>query len=128
MKNLSTYSATVLRVGIALVFLWFGWSQLHDTSQWVAYVPQWVSDMTSLSLKTIVYLNGVFEIIFGSALLLGLFTRFVSLLLALHMLDITYIVGLDAIGVRDFGLAVATIAVFLNGADRWTLDTFIKSE
>ena len=126
MDNLKKISPAVLRIGIALVFLWFGWSQIHDAKQWVSFVPQWVSDISSLSLMTIVYLNGIFEIVFGSALLLGFFTRLVAFFLALHMIDITYIVGLDAIGVRDFGLAVAAVVVWMNGADMWSLDGFVE--
>lgn len=128
MNNLKNFSPIVLRVGIALVFLWFGWSQIHDAKQWVGFVPQWVSDISSLSLATIVYLNGVFEILFGSALLLGFFTRFVAFFLALHMIDITYIIGLDAVGVREAGLAVAAVVVWMNGADAWSLDGFVGGE
>ena len=128
MNNLKKIAPTFLRIGIALVFLWFGWSQIHDAKQWIGFVPQWVSDMSSLSLLTIVFLNGVFEIIFGSALLLGFKTRIVGFLLALHMLDISFIVGLNATGVRDFGLTFAAITVWMNGMDAWTLDSFIKEE
>jgi len=65
-----------------------------------------------LSAVTLVHLNGVFEIIFGTALLLGFFTQLSAFLLALHMLDITFTVGFDSIGVRDFGLSIATIVIF----------------
>jgi hypothetical protein len=44
------------------------------------------------------------------------------------MLDITYVVGFDAVGVRDFGLAIATVAIFMFGVDRFSLDYFCKDE
>lgn len=128
MKKLKSYSPVVLRIGIAVVFLWFGINQISDPSQWLDYVPQWVSSLSGLSIPTIVFLNGIFEITFGAALLLGFFTRFVSLILALHMLDIMTIVGLNAIGVRDFGLSIAIIAIFMDGDDFLTLDKFIEKE
>jgi uncharacterized membrane protein YphA (DoxX/SURF4 family) len=121
---MNKYSATVLRIGIALVFLWFGTQQIIDPSVWTSYIPEGIVGIFSLSAVKLVYLNGLFEIIFASALLLGYFTRFSALLLALHMLDITYIVGFDAIGVRDFGLAVATIVIFMQGADKFSLDYY----
>ena len=65
-----------------------------------------------------------FEIIFGTLLLLGIFSRITALLLALHMLHITFTVGYNGIGVRDFGLAMGMIAVFLQGPDVWSLDKF----
>ena len=119
---------SLLRVGIALVFLWFGTDQIIEPNAWVAYIPDWVVSLTSLSAVTVVYINSVFEIFFGMALFLGFFTRFVAFFIMLHMIDITYTVGLDAIGVRDFGLAVAAIVIWLNGADFFTLDTFMKEE
>jgi uncharacterized membrane protein YphA (DoxX/SURF4 family) len=123
---MNKYSATVLRIGIALVFLWFGTQQIIDPSVWTSYIPEGVVDIFSLSALKLVYLNGLFEIIFASALLLGYFTRFSALLLALHMLDITCIVGFDAVGVRDFGLAIATVAIFMHGVDKFSLDYFSK--
>lgn len=120
------YSSSVLRIGLALVFLWFGTQQIIDPSAWVGYIPEGIVGIFSLSALKLVYLNGLFEIVFASALLLGYFTRFSALLLALHMLDITYVVGFDAIGVRDFGLAIATVAIFMNGVDIFSLDYFRK--
>ena len=122
------YSPTVLRIGIALVFLWFGTAQIIDPSGWTSYIPEGIVGIFSLSALKLVYLNGLFEIVFASALLLGYFTRVSALLLALHMIDITYVVGFDAVGVRDFGLAVAAIAVFMNGTDYLSLDYFRKKE
>lgn len=125
MNKLQKFSPQILRIGIALVFVWFGWSQIHDAKEWLGFVPQWVSDISHLSVNTIVYLNGIFEILFGTALLFGFFTRFVAFLLGIHMLDITFIVGLNALGVRDFGLAIATLVVWMNGMDDWGLDRYI---
>lgn len=122
MNKLTYFAPVVLRVGLSLVFLWFGFSQLVDATQWVAYVPDYAVSLSPFSAITLVHLNGFFEIVFGSLLLLGLFTRFTALLLALHMIDITIIVGLDQTGVRDFAISIATIAVFLNGIDWLSLD------
>ena len=116
----------ILRIGISLVFLWFGISQLSDPASWIGYVPDFITQMSHLSVTTIVLINGAFEIIFGSMLLCGFYTRFAALLLALHMLDITFTVGFDAIGVRDFGISIASIAVFLNGMDWFSLDRWKK--
>lgn len=126
MQKISSYSPVVLRIGIALVFLWFGTNQFIDTNAWIGFVPDSIVSLSGLSTATLVHLNGIFEIVFGVALLLGFFTRYAAFLLALHILDITYIVGFDAIGVRDFGLSLATIAIWLHGADFLTLDAYLR--
>ncbi len=125
--KLQKISPTILRIGIALVFIWFGYSQLVDPVSWLDFVPKSVVTMSGMTANTLVFLNGIFEVVFGIALFLGFFTRIVAFLLALHIIDITYIVGFDSIGVRDFGLSIATISIWMNGADQYTLDKFIKS-
>ena len=128
MKNLRLFSPVVLRLSIALVFLWFGINQIADPNQWVAYVPDSVVNFSGLAVTTIVFLNAIFEIILGSALLLGFFTRWTAALLALHIIDIFIIVGMNATGVRDFGIAAATVTIWLNGSDWLSLDRFMRQE
>ena len=124
---LKNFAPAVLRIGIALVFLWFGSQQLIHTDQWLGYIPQMLVALSHLSTATLVHFNGAFEIVFGFALLCGYFTRTSALLLALHILDITLVVGYTSIGVRDFGLSIATIAIFLYGSDYFTIDRKIIS-
>lgn len=119
------YAPTVLRIGIAFVFLWFGLQQLLHTSVWVGLIPPQLVEATGIAAETFVRFNGSFEVVFGICLLLGFFTRIVSLFLALHMLHITFVVGYNAIGVRDFGLSIAAISIFLYGVDSVSLDAWI---
>ncbi len=121
------HAPTILRVAMALLFLWFGISQISDPTSWIGFVPQSIATLTHLSVNTLVMINGTAEIILGTMLLLGLCTRVVAFLLFLHLLDITFTVSLDAIGIRDLGLAIAVFIVFLNGWDYYTLDRYIRS-
>ncbi|MFA6407350.1 MAG: DoxX family protein [Candidatus Paceibacterota bacterium] len=115
-----------LRIGITVVYLWFGLQQLISPLMWVSYIPKSIVALSPVSAQTLVYCNGAFEIVFGLALLFGFFTRVSAFLLAVHMLDITLVVGYNAIGVRDYGIAIATLAVFFFGPDLWSYDTFLK--
>lgn len=123
MKHISSYAPIVLRIGIALVFLWFGFQQLWHPDSWTSFIPNIALSLSGLTAQTLVLLNGSFEVVFSLALIAGFNTQVAALLLALHMFDIAYVVGYDAIGVRDFGLAIATLSVALAGADNWSLDT-----
>ena len=122
---MSKYASIVLRTGIAIVFLWFGFSQISKPVQWTLMVPDYAS-LIPLSTITMIYLNGILEIVFAALLLLGLYTRITSLLLALHLFHIVTIVGYGAVGIRDFALALATLSIFLNGPDEFCIDTINK--
>lgn len=122
---MSKYASIVLRTGIAIVFLWFGFSQINNPAQWTGMVPGYAS-IIPLSTITLIYFNGVFEIVFATLLLLGIYTRLTALLLAIHLFHIVTIVGYGAIGARDFALALATLSIFLNGPDEFCLDSINK--
>ncbi len=101
----------ILRYGLAVVFLWFGFSQLFDGLNWVSWVPEWAVNFLNIPPAFIVLANGLFEVIAGALLALNIWTRWVALTLALHLLVITVEIGATAIGVRDLGLTAATLAL-----------------
>jgi hypothetical protein len=59
---LRQYAAPLLRISMALVFLWFGASQVLSPMRWVSYIPEFLI-LFGLSDVVLVYINGVFEII-----------------------------------------------------------------
>ena len=69
-----------------------------------------------------------FELVFGLTLFVGFYTRLSAFLVALHLLDITFTVGYSAIGVKDFGLSISALAVFLSGSDIWSVDKIFEKE
>ena len=119
MTNTQNFGITLLRIALAFVFLWFGFSQISDAAMWTSYVPTWATAIASAG--TMVYLNGAFEIVAGSLLALGIFPRFISAILGLHLIIISSSLGFTAIGVRDFGLGFATIALAFLGVDRFAV-------
>lgn len=105
----------ILRIGLAILFLWFGFSQLLDGLTWVGWVPEWAVNLLHIPPAMIVLLNGAFEVVAGSLLALNILTRWAALALALHLFVLVVEIGANEIGLRDFGLMMATFAlVFLN--------------
>lgn len=123
-ENLRTVAPAIVRIGLALVFLWFGYTQLQNPEVWVGFLPLWIL-AAPVTPTTLIMFNGMFEIVFGVALLGGIYVRVVALLLALHLFGIAYAAGGD-IGVRDFGLAMATFGVFCFGADAFSLEHYLR--
>ena len=112
----------VLRVGLSILFLWFGFSQFLDQSSWLSWVPAWATSISGLEPKMIVLLNGGFEIAMGVLLALGLYTHTAATLLALHLAVLVFEIGLTPIGMRDFAIMMSTFALALIGPDHYSLD------
>jgi uncharacterized membrane protein YphA (DoxX/SURF4 family) len=115
------WAPVVVRWGLSLVFLWFGLNQLFNAQAFVGYLPGFSSSLP-LAPTLVVMISGTMEIALGMLLLLGLFTRVVALLLGIHLLGIIITLGYNEIAVRDAGLLIALISVFLHGADELSAD------
>jgi len=100
----------ILRLSLAFVFLWFGFSQLSDAAKWVSFVPDFAAKI--IDPGVLVLLNGLFEVVAGSLLAIGIFPRYVALILGAHLLFIGGSMGFSPVGVRDIGLAFATMSFF----------------
>jgi len=122
MKTTNPEKAKILlRVSMAIVFLYFGMSQLKSPDEWTGMVPEAITG-TIITANNLVVANGLLEVTLGIFLLIGLYTRASALLLSIHLAFITFHIGLNAIGIRDFGLTIATVAIFFNGTDKFCLD------
>ena len=114
--NIKIYAPAIVRIALACVFLWFGFSQLRAPSEWIGFLPEFILDMP-FSPAYFILTNALIEVIFGFFLLAGILTRFSALILGLHLIGIAFSLGYGALAVRDLGLAIATLSVFINGND-----------
>jgi len=136
-EKVKPYAPAVARIAIALVFLWFGINQLLIPKDFMGYLPGWVIQDTigfghyfhsiimllHLTPAMVLFLNGLLETVLGILLLIGLFTRASALILGLHLLSIAFSLGYNDVAIRDLGLILVTISVFLHGPDRWCWDS-----
>jgi hypothetical protein len=56
-------------------------------------------------------------------MIIGLYTRTSSLILSIHLLLIAFSQGYTPIGIKDFGLSLATLVVSFNQPDDYCLDS-----
>ncbi len=119
-NDYAQYAPLLMRLTLSFVFLWFGINQLVQPDYFMGYLP----DFITLSNPTFfIMLNGIAETVLGTLLLIGLFTRIVALLLALHLIGIIISLGYNDIAIRDAGLMLVAFAQFIGGADKWCLDS-----
>jgi uncharacterized membrane protein YphA (DoxX/SURF4 family) len=137
-EKLKKFAPILLRLGVSLVFLWFGINQLLDPESFFGYIPDWIyphdygmvhehslQGIHNLPLTphVIVMGNGTFETVFGVMLIFGIFTRVSALLLSIHLFLISLGLGYNDLMIRDVGLTIATFAVFLHGPDKWCYES-----
>ena len=93
---------------------------IHEFSH--AFVADKLGDPTARSLGRVTLDPRAHLDMLGTLMLVGLYTRVSSFILALHLFGIAFSIGFNSLGIRDFGLAFATLVVFLNGVDELCLD------
>lgn len=121
---LREHSAILLRYGIGILFLWFGINQVFNAEAWTVWIPTEIANLVEPLF--LIYVNGIVETVLGLFILLGLFTRFSALVLSLHLFGIAFSIGYNDIAVRDFSLAIATLAVAFYGSDKWSYDRILR--
>ena len=119
--NSKELAPVILRLSLGLVFLYFSISQLRDPGAWSGFVPNFLH-VSGISANNVVVFDGLIELVFGTFLIIGLYVRVSALIMSLHLFGIAFSIGFSPLGIRDFGLAFATLALFFFGYDRYTLD------
>ena len=110
----------LIRIGLAIVFLWFGIDKFINPTYWLnAWTPDiFVSLLAQLKLSgtDFIYLNGIFEILVGVSLVSGFFIKYFSAIAALFLIVVSVTVfslthTFGEILVRDIGLVGALLAL-----------------
>jgi len=111
-ENLGIY---ILRFGLAIVFLYFGISQILDQSRWIYLIPDrfFMFYIHEVLKSKLVFVNGIFDTIIALSLISRFFINIFSLLGFVHLLSITvFSLGFEPSGIRDLGLAFAMLSLF----------------
>ncbi len=112
-----------LRLGLGGVFVWFGIDKFFHPNVWSAYMPGWFSSILPMGIFTFIYLLGVFEIIAGSLVLFGLYTRISAVICAVFLFGIICSLGLNDVMIRDAGLLFLALGIAMLGAGSRSLDS-----
>jgi len=83
------YSHLALRIGLAIVFFWFGIDKFFHPQYWVdAWMPQQLLLLVNkiASGSDFMYMIGIFEVLVGVSLVSTLFIRFFTIAGAIFLL------------------------------------------
>ena len=122
------YSFLALRIGLGIVFLWFGIDKIVNPMNWAGWVPEGVRSIIPLEDEVHMAIQGVVEAALGALMVLGLFTKVVGAISAAILLAIIIAIGLNDIAGRDIGLLGGALALALGGGGELSLDNLIGSQ
>ena len=103
----------VLRIGLAITFMWVGVMILQSPEAWASYMQPWAAALLPLPAVSAIQATAVLDLVIGVFLLIGFFTPLAALLAALHMVSVLVVTGINDVTVRDIGLLGASTALFL---------------
>ena len=117
-KNLkmTKYKASfhILRVGLAITFLWIGVLILKEPKLWGGYIQPWAQNLLVLPLEKAMIFTAILDIVVGVLLLVDFLTFYASILAAFHLIIVLVVSGINAITIRDIGLLAAAISLVVS--------------
>ncbi len=124
MLNSLRTSHLILRLSLALVFLWFGVDKFINPDYWInAWVPLWflaVLERLNMEPVKFIYLNGIFEIVIGLGLVFNIFVKTFSFLAVLFLAAVMLSSGFNEVIIRDFGLiGIGLALISWNGRKKY---------
>lgn len=113
---MTKYAFHILRVGLAITFLWIGLLILRSPVGWAAYLQPWAAALLPVPLTQALLLTAIFDLVVGFFLLIDAFTWLAVLFAALHLFVVLIVSGITEITVRDIGLLAGSLALL---TDSW---------
>ncbi len=104
----------ILRVGIAITFIWIGVLIFKSPQAWGSYLQPWAAKLVSIPLQQAMIATAIMDIAVGLLLLVDVVTWAAALLAAGHLIIVLITVGISEITVRDIGLFAGSCALFVD--------------
>lgn len=110
-KFFAPISILILRLGLALTFLYSGWSLLWSPVDWVGFAPLWFRELLPISLELYLRIQGGVELLWALSLVSGIAIRYAALLASAELAGILIFYGVDLISFRDLGILGSALAL-----------------
>lgn len=104
----------ILRVGLAITFLWIGILIFKNPEAWGGYLQPWAARLLPISLTRAMIGTAMLDIAIGLLLLTDTLVWLAGLLAALHLMVVLTVSGITDITVRDIGLLTGSLAILID--------------
>ncbi|MEK7664410.1 MAG: DoxX family membrane protein [Patescibacteria group bacterium] len=103
----------ILRVGMAITFIWIGILILKSPESWAGYMQPWAVKLLPVSTKLALISTAILDITIGLLFLVDWMTWLAGLLGAFHLITVLTVSGITDITVRDIGLMAGCIVIMI---------------
>ena len=117
-----SWSTLILRLGIGIVFLFFGVDKFIHPEVWINWVSPRLLYYFPFPQEVFIYLDGGLEAIIGVMLILGFYTRIFALIASLLIVGILATVGITDVTLRDVAILAGALSLVLTGSDKLSVD------
>ncbi len=118
----ATWSSVLLRLGVGVVFLYFGVDKFVHPEVWAGWINPRLLYYLPVSHDVFLYVNGGVEGVVGLLLILGLWTRIAASVAAVLLIGILATVGVTDVTVRDIAILAASLSLVLTGSKTLSID------
>lgn len=108
----------ILRVGLAITFLWIGVLIFKNPEAWGGYLEPWAIGLLPIPIAQAMIGTAILDIAIGALLLIDSFVWLAALVGAIHLVIVLTASGITDITVRDIGLLVAALAIVIDSLPR----------
>jgi uncharacterized membrane protein YphA (DoxX/SURF4 family) len=109
------YSQLSIRIGLAIVYLWFGIDKFIQPDYWInAWMPVWaqhIAQEIGMSATNVIILIGIFEVLVATSLVTGFFMRVFAVIAIAFLATGLVVHGFNEVLVRDVGLIAGLLAL-----------------
>lgn len=111
--NMNKISFHILRIGLAVTFLWIGFLIFMEPEVWGGYLQPWVVGLLPVSVKVAMMGTALLDVLVGILLLLNFYTWLAAGVGALHLITVLVTSGFNSVTIRDIGLLAASASLAL---------------
>ncbi len=103
----------ILRIGLAVTFLWIGVLIIMQPAMWGSYMQPWAEKLIPFAMEPMMLSVGVLDLVIGALLALGVVIPLAAAVGALHVFFVLVVSGITDITVRDIAILAAALALMM---------------
>ncbi len=113
----------ILRVGVAITFLWIGVLIFKSPEGWGSILQPWAVGLLPVSLESAMIATAILDVLIGFLLLIDKFVWIAAIIAIIHLAIVLTVVGITDITVRDIAILSGLVALFF---DSFPKNIFVK--